>query len=150
MAGARRASVLALASPALLVSGSAAAEASVTHNIALQVRDEQGRLVGSFSGTLRFDGPRAFVAHVCLKDELQDGRGPYFHFEYVHTDGSHLVGRTFRNSDGAPSDTTDRSIGRRTSTACGSKRRSTSSESGARVLRQPVRERAAAARRQRW
>jgi putative metal-binding protein len=103
MAGARRAIVLALASLALLGLGSAAAEASVTHNIALQVHDEQGKLAGSFTGTLRFDGPRAFAAHVCLKDELKDGRGPYFHFEYLHTDGSHLVGRTFRNSDGAGS-----------------------------------------------
>jgi putative metal-binding protein len=103
MACARRAIVLALAAPALLGLGSAAAEASVTHTIALRVHDEEQRLVASFTGTLRFDGARAFVAHVCLKDELQDGRGPYFHFEYVHTDGSHLIGRTFRNSEGAGS-----------------------------------------------
>jgi Putative metal-binding motif len=103
MAGARRAIVLALASLALLGLGSARAEAQVTHNIALQVHDEQRKLVATISGTLRFDGPGAFVAHVCLKDELKDARGPYFHFEYLFTDGSHSVGRTFRNSNGAGS-----------------------------------------------
>jgi hypothetical protein len=86
-----------MASMALLASG----QAGPTHDISLQVRDEQARLAASFTGTLRYDGPRTYSARVCLKDELKDGRGPYFHFEYLYADGRWHVTRTWRSSEGA-------------------------------------------------
>jgi hypothetical protein len=75
--------------------------ASVTYDLDLKVADEQGRLAGSVSGTLRYDGSADYRAHMCLKDERKDGRGPRVRLEYLYTDGNRHVTRTWSHTGGA-------------------------------------------------
>jgi len=96
----RRATVLALLATLVFVP---AAEASVTYDVGVEVLDEQQRLVGSFTGTLRYDGPTKYAAHVCVTDELADGRAPFFSLEYLYTDGRRHTTRTWRNTGAAGS-----------------------------------------------
>jgi hypothetical protein len=79
----------------------AAMTASVTYDLDVKVTDEQGKLAGSLSGTLRYNGPYNYRAHMCLTDELKDGRGPRVKLEYLYTDGGRHTTRSWGNTGGA-------------------------------------------------
>jgi len=80
-----------------------AAHASVTYDVDVEVLDEQQRLVGSFKGTLRYDGPAKYRAHVCVTDELADNRAPFFNLEYLYADGTRHLTRRWRQTGSAGS-----------------------------------------------
>jgi Putative metal-binding motif len=75
--------------------------ASVTYDLNVKVTDEQGRLAGSLTGTLRYDSPDHYRAHMCVKDEFKDGREPFVKLEYLYTDGATHTTRSWGETTGA-------------------------------------------------
>jgi hypothetical protein len=74
--------------------------ASVTYDLNVKVADEQGRVAGSVTGTLRYDGANHYRAHMCVKDEFKDGREPFVKLEYLYTDGTGHATRNWSGTSG--------------------------------------------------
>jgi hypothetical protein len=79
----------------------AAVASSVTYDLDVKVKDEQGRVASSVTGTFTYVDGDSYKAHMCLKDELKDGRESKIWFEYLYADGTRAPSVKVGDTSGA-------------------------------------------------